>query len=211
MTNNAVTSQLLERNKYESHHLLSNQECSTNENISEPLLPSTSQFHTSRNCLPLGWICPTLWSVSHGSISSYVSRWSGIYWGSDSHLCGSPTCTWKISRLRTRYVLPFFTKPSSLIPKSWTYLYPKCVWPCYPRIERHRGSRQTRNHRQSFDHPPHWYVEYCLKFNNYHWHALNEDCGSLAFQDDEVRADLKKRVPEKSKEIEGMSFGAITE
>jgi len=37
------------------------------------------------------------------------------------------------------------------------------------------------------------------------------DCGSLAFQDEEVRADLKKRVPEKSKEIEGMSFGAITD
>ena len=38
-----------------------------------------------------------------------------------------------------------------------------------------------------------------------------EDCGTTMVLDEEVREMLKKRAPEKSAEIEKMTFGEITE
>jgi carbonic anhydrase len=37
------------------------------------------------------------------------------------------------------------------------------------------------------------------------------DCGTTHFKDPLIREGLKARLPEKEKEIDGMSFGAIDE
>ena len=42
-------------------------------------------------------------------------------------------------------------------------------------------------------------------------HIYCADCGLTNIKDDEIRAMLKERAPEKTGEIDGMKFGQITE